>query len=47
MNTGTQITFNVGSETKTGEIVWISSEFAWIKDQATNEIHKILITDLT
>jgi hypothetical protein len=47
MNIGTQVTFNVGFETKTGEIIWLSLEFAWVKNQATNEIHKILITDLT
>ena len=46
MNIGTQVTFNVGSETKTGEIIWISPEFVWIKDQETNETHKVLITDL-
>jgi hypothetical protein len=45
MNIGTQVTFNLGWETKTGEIIWISNEFAWVKDQ-TDTVHKILISGL-
>jgi len=45
MNIGTQVTFNIGWETKTGEIIWISSEFAWVKDQ-TDTVHKISIPEL-
>ena len=45
MNIGTQVTFNVGWESKIGEIIWISYEFAWVKDQ-TGIVHKISIPEL-
>jgi hypothetical protein len=46
MNIGTQVTFNLGWETKTGNIIWLSYEFAWVKDQ-TDTIHQILISELS
>ena len=45
MNVGTQVTFISGWETKTGNIIWISEEFAWIKD-SKDIVHKILISEL-
>ena len=45
MNIGTQVTFNLGWETKTGEIVWISEECGWVKDQ-TDTVHKISLTEI-
>ena len=45
MDLGTQVTFNIGWETKTGNVIWISEEFVWVKDQ-DDVVHKILISEL-
>jgi hypothetical protein len=48
MSIGTKVTFNIGWGDKSGEIVWISDQFAWIKDEFENtqkiELSKIQIS---
>ena len=45
MNIGDSVTFVENGENKSGTIAWISSEYAFVKDQS-GEIKKIRYEDL-
>ena len=45
MNIGTQVTFTTDSGVKSGVIVWISEEFAWI-DLGFGNVQKVSLTEV-